>query len=49
MHIFGNIDTLEIPSTLIDTDAYINNSWPLCADKVLQRESIDKDPHLTHI
>ena len=38
MHIFGNIDTLEIPSTLIDTDAYIKNSLPLCADKVLQRE-----------
>ena len=29
MHIFGNIDTLEIPSILIDTDAYINNSLPL--------------------
>ena len=38
MHIFRKIDTLEIPSTLIDTDAYINNSLPLCADKVLQRE-----------
>ena len=40
MHIFGNIDTLEIPSTLIDTDAYINNSLPLCADKVLQRKTL---------
>ena len=40
MHIFGNIDTLEIPSTLIDTDAYINNSLPLCADQVLQRERL---------
>ena len=49
MHILRNIDTLEIPSTLIDTDAYINNSLPLCADKVLQRESVNKDPHLTHI
>ena len=49
MHIFGNIDTLESPSTLIDTDAYINNSLPLCADKALQRENVDKDPHLTHI
>ena len=29
MHILGNIDTLEIPSVLIDTDAYINNSLPL--------------------
>ena len=29
MHIFGNIDTLEIPSILIDTDAYINNSLSL--------------------
>ena len=37
MHI-GNIDTLEIPSTFIDTDAYVNNSLPLCADKVLRRE-----------
>ena len=37
MHI-GNIDILEIPSTLIDTDAYMNNSLPLCADKVLYRE-----------
>ena len=34
----GNIDTLEIPSTLIDTNAYVNNSLPLCADKVLHRE-----------
>ena len=49
MHIFGNIDTLEIPSILIDTDAYINNSLPLCADQVLQRDSVNKDPHLTHI
>ena len=38
MYIFGNIDTLEIPSTLIDTDAYINNSLPLCDGNVLQRE-----------
>ena len=38
MYIFGNTDTLEIPSTIIDTDAYTNNSLPLCADKVLQRE-----------
>ena len=30
MHMFGNIDTLEIPSILIDTDAYINNSFSLC-------------------
>ena len=37
MHI-GNIDTLEIPSILIDTDAYVNNRLPLCADKVLNRE-----------
>ena len=37
MHIFGNIDTLEIPPILIDTNAYINNSLPLCADQVLQR------------
>ena len=29
MHIFGNIDTLEIPSILIDTDVYVNNSLPL--------------------
>ena len=47
MHIFGNIDTLESPSTLIDTDAYINNSLPSCADKALQRENVNKDPHLT--
>ena len=38
MHIFGNIDTLEIPSKLIHIDAYINNSLPLCADNVLPRE-----------
>ena len=37
MHI-RNIDTLEIASTLIDTDAYMNNSLPLCAEKVLHRE-----------
>ena len=37
MHI-RNIDTLEIPSTLIDTDAYMNNSLPLCADKVSRSE-----------
>ena len=37
MHI-GNIDTLEIPFTLIGTDAFVNNSLPLCADKVLHRE-----------
>ena len=37
MHI-RNIDTLEIPSTLTDTDAYMNNSLPLCVDKVLRRE-----------
>ena len=37
MHI-GNIDTLEIPSKLIDTDAYMNNNLLLCADKVLHRE-----------
>ena len=37
MHIRNNT-TLEIPSTLIDTDAYMNNSLPLCADKVLRRE-----------
>ena len=37
MHI-GNIDTLEIPSILIDTDAYVNNSLALRADKVLHRE-----------
>ena len=37
MHI-RNIDTLEIPSTLIDIDAYMNNSLPLCADKMLRRE-----------
>ena len=49
MHIFGNIDTFEIPSILIDTDAYTNNSLPLCADLVLQRESFNKNPHLTHI
>ena len=49
MHIFGNMDTLEIPSILIDTDAFINNSLPLCADPVLQRDSVDIDPHLTHI
>ena len=49
VHIFGNIDTLEIPSTLIDTDAYVTNSLLFCADKVLQRASINKDPHLTHI
>ena len=30
----GNIYTLEIPSTLIDTDAYTNNSLLLCVDKV---------------
>ena len=34
MHI-RNIDTLEIPYTLIDTDAYVNNNLPLCADKVI--------------
>ena len=28
MHIFENIDTLEILSILIDTDAYINNNVP---------------------
>ena len=33
-----NIDTLEIPSTLIDTDAYMNNSLLLCVDKVLHKE-----------
>ena len=51
MYIFGNIDTLEIASTLIDTDAYINNSLPWCADKVLQREreSVNKEPNLTYI
>ena len=49
MHIFGNIDTLEIPSISMDNDAYINNSLPLCADQVLQRDSVNKDPHLTHI
>ena len=37
MHI-GNIETLEIPSTLIDTDVYMNNSLLLCADRVLHRE-----------
>ena len=47
MHIFGNIDTLEIPSILIDTDAYINNNLPLYADQVLQRDSVNKDLHLT--
>ena len=31
MHI-GNIDTLKIPSTFIDTNAYMNNSLLLCAD-----------------
>ena len=49
MRIFGNNDTFEISSVLIDTDAYINNSLLLCADQVLQRESVNKDPHLTHI
>ena len=34
----GNIDILEIPSPLIDTDAYVNNSLPLCADKVVHKE-----------
>ena len=48
MHIFGNIVTLEIPSILIDTDAYINNSLPLYADQVLQRDSVNEDLHLTH-
>ena len=33
MHI-GNIDTLKILSTWIDTDAYMNNSLMLCADKM---------------
>ena len=33
LHI-GNIDTLEISSTLIETDTYMNNSLLLCADKV---------------
>ena len=37
MHI-GNIDTLEIPSTLIETDAYMNKSFLSCADKVLHRD-----------
>ena len=49
MHIFGNNDTFEISSILIDTEDYINNSLPLCADQMLQRQSVDKDPHLTHI
>ena len=44
MYIFGNIDTLDIPSTLIDTDAYINKNLPLCADKVLQREGASIRP-----
>ena len=35
-----NIYALEIPSTLIDTDACMNNSLLWCADTVL---------HLTHI
>ena len=39
MHI-RNIDTLVIPSTLIDTDTYMNNSLPLCADSVAQRALI---------
>ena len=30
MHIFENTETLEIPSILIDTDAYMNNNLPLC-------------------
>ena len=39
MHI-ENIDTLEIPSTLIVTDAYayVNNSLPIYSDKVVHRE-----------
>ena len=37
MHI-RHIDTLEIPSTLIDTDANMNSSLPVSADKVLRRE-----------
>ena len=45
MHIFENIDALEIPSVLIDTDAYINNSLPLC----VAERGVNKDPHLTHI
>ena len=38
MHIFGNIDTLEIPSILIDTDAYINKFTLLCWSSVAERE-----------
>ena len=30
MHI-GNIDTLKFPPAINDTDAYVNNSLPLCA------------------
>ena len=37
MHI-GNIDRLEFPSTLINTDAYMNHSLLLCAVKVLHEE-----------
>ena len=32
-----NIDTLEILSTLIESDAFISNNLLLCADSVTQR------------
>ena len=34
----GNIYTLEIPSWLINTNAYMDNILLFCADTVLHRE-----------
>ena len=33
----GNNDESEIPSPLIETDAFMNNSLLLCDDKILHR------------